>query len=985
MSLPSRRALIRAGLAAAALVAAASPASASAQSAGRIGPLDLRTQDSMAPDATVVEAGGIRYFAATTPSGGTELWKHTSGTPVRVADIAPGRASSAPTELVALGNELLFSAAGPDGRELYRTDGTTTTIVKDIRPGSAGAQPSRLVVSGALAYFAADDGTHGTELWKTDGTAAGTQLVEDINPGAAGAAVTAITAVDGGVALSASSPGAGAEPWFSDGTAAGTEQLADIRTGTADSFPGRFVSIGDDLFFTANATGASNDASFWRFDGTLHPVSGLPAGPFKSINGVVGTDTRVYFSLFTFSGTELWTIDADDTVRQLQSVNPGSAGVTNLSADGDDLYYAADNGITGFELYRTTGTDASITNVSGDLTGYQPSLPVRQGTALYFTTTGDGAAAPIYRLADGSSLATAVTAPSVVLGRLNPTSAGLVVAGRSDATGVEPYVFDGTALTALGDLNTGLVGDRIGEIAGVGRTAYFTRQDGSDFELRRTDGVTTTLAGTFENDSPRNLTAFGDKLVFSVYTDDDGTEPWITDGTAGGTTLLADLAPGGDGSDPQAPHAAGGAVWFPATDGDDMNLYRSTGSGATKVATLLAGQDYADDWTPLGFTGGKLWFLFNEQVWTSDGTTAGTVPVALPAGAGTEPRTGVLAGDTVYVGTESALVAYAATGAPRLVTDFDSAWRVEQIVALGTKVVFTARDMRPRGGPVGALWASDGTPAGTGPIGAGLDSAQLLTPAGKHVYFAGTTTASGYELFRTDGTAAGTELASDVTPGPDSGFSGRLVAVGADVVFDGDQGIQRITPAKAVTTLYDHSAGTVGGSLVRVGGSVLFGVTELGADSETLWSTPAGLIGPEPAVPADPTPGGGTGTGTGTAPIPVPPLPAPGVPAPLPAPRPAAPKPFGITKFSVDAKRGVGTLTVRAPGTGSLKITADGIRTIRRTLRSGTTKIVIRPGTRAARTLKRTGRYTLTLRLRYVARGSAQAVVVTRKVTLRRS
>ena len=54
------------------------------------------------------------------------------------------------------------------------------------RPGAASSYPSGLTDVGGTLFFTADDGSHGTELWKSDGTAAGTVLVKDIRPGAGG-------------------------------------------------------------------------------------------------------------------------------------------------------------------------------------------------------------------------------------------------------------------------------------------------------------------------------------------------------------------------------------------------------------------------------------------------------------------------------------------------------------------------------------------------------------------------------------------------------------------------------------------------------------------------------------------------------------------------------------------------------------------------------------------------------------------------------
>ena len=56
-------------------------------------------------------------------------------------------------------------------------------MVKDIDSGSGDGNPDHLMAVGNLLYFRANDGINGIELWKSDGSAAGTVMVKDINSG----------------------------------------------------------------------------------------------------------------------------------------------------------------------------------------------------------------------------------------------------------------------------------------------------------------------------------------------------------------------------------------------------------------------------------------------------------------------------------------------------------------------------------------------------------------------------------------------------------------------------------------------------------------------------------------------------------------------------------------------------------------------------------------------------------------------------------
>ncbi len=134
--------------------------------------------------------------------------------------------------------------------------------------GLAGGNAQRLTTEGVSAYqavvdpeftavggtlfFRAWDPDHGLELWKTDGTQAGTALVLDAVPGPDSSDPLELKAAGGRLYFSARDPLHGRELWTSDGTAAGTHRVEDLAPGPSSSAPARLTVAGDHLFFTAD-------------------------------------------------------------------------------------------------------------------------------------------------------------------------------------------------------------------------------------------------------------------------------------------------------------------------------------------------------------------------------------------------------------------------------------------------------------------------------------------------------------------------------------------------------------------------------------------------------------------------------------------------------------------------------------------------------------------------------------------------------------
>ena len=203
------------------------------------------------------------FFGADDNVHGDELWRSdgtASGTRM-VRDICRGAFGSYLYAPARFHHSLFFAADdGAGSYQLWRSDGSRrgTKLVKAINApyGSYPGLHSGLEQAGGLLFFGAKRSVpDGTELWRSNGTARGTKLVKEINPGRFDEANPRWLTNVRGTLLFVAGDGSrahGTELWKSDGTASGTKLVADLNPGEESSAPRYLKLAGGRLFFWAN-------------------------------------------------------------------------------------------------------------------------------------------------------------------------------------------------------------------------------------------------------------------------------------------------------------------------------------------------------------------------------------------------------------------------------------------------------------------------------------------------------------------------------------------------------------------------------------------------------------------------------------------------------------------------------------------------------------------------------------------------------------
>jgi ELWxxDGT repeat protein len=648
--------------------------------AGTVLVKDIYVGANSSDPAYLTVMNNVLYFRADDGVTGGELWRSdgTAAGTYLVSDIYEGIASGSPQNLVVVGGTLYFTYSNylwkSDGttvgtvafgyfyvlgnsyntlqkiHAIYNVNGTLFLSTSDYNV----SEPSNLMKSdGTVAgtiflknlkipldqyyfgslknktvfnstfYFSADDGINGFELWKSDGTVAGTVMVKNINDGILDSNPVYMSVLNSNLYFFANTKTNGYELWKSDGTTGGTSLVKDIEPNNFDSNPSQFTIVGTNLFFSAITSSSPTIPELILVKTNLsYPF----AQPLKSAFGVavqnptnlINLNNVLYFSGgYSTNGVELWKSEGTyNTTIYVKDINGGasSSNPDYLTVSNNTLFFAANNATNGRELWKSDGTTVGTVLVKD----------------IYPTTTVVTAGGPITTINDSSPF------------RLTNHN-GILYFAAKDGNGTELWKSDGTLANTVMVNNINFLSDGLAstaEIVSTPNTLFFTANNGSQgIELWKVDATNPNgvmikdISLGASSSTPTYLTAFGNSIYFSGFTQGfDGRELWKSDGTAAGTVIVKNIA-GNLSSNPMNLFIYNGMLYYSADDNvNGRELWQSDGTLSGTIMLKNIHATASSNPSDFCIVNNVLYFtaddgIHGRELWKTDGTTQGTVLV----------------------------------------------------------------------------------------------------------------------------------------------------------------------------------------------------------------------------------------------------------------------------------------------------------------------------------------------------------------------
>jgi trimeric autotransporter adhesin len=317
--------------------------------------VDVFTPPANSNPSQLTDLNGALYFTTSSDAdfGRYYLWK-SNGTE---GGTLQQRETTTPITLQKSGNTLYYSFYSGEynsgqfiwSLELWRTNGLHHVLVKKIQTQPTGT--TMIDVNGILFFI-----VNGNELWRSNGTAAGTVLVKKISEGSASCSCNMMVNANGTLYFAADDGITGRELWKSDGTTMGTQLVKDIYNGRGQSFIRSLVALGSTVYFVAYTNTTSG---LWRSNGTdagTTLVKEIRAANLKVYNNTI---------FFIGEGGVLWKSNGTTAgTLAVKDFHPGEDYISLLQTLGSDLYIlAGDYALKNYALWKTNGTTEGTVKV----------------------------------------------------------------------------------------------------------------------------------------------------------------------------------------------------------------------------------------------------------------------------------------------------------------------------------------------------------------------------------------------------------------------------------------------------------------------------------------------------------------------------------------------------------------------------------------------------------------------------------------------
>lgn len=707
------------------------------------------------------------------------------------------------------------------GSELFRIDSGGLTLVSDLTPGPTSTSFSANLVSvGGTAFVALNTTTYGTELWKTDGTAAGTSIVKDLVAGEVSSNPRGLVAAGSNVFFVAQVSG-DYQLFKTDGSAAGTVKVYSPDPATAVDFDSNFLqgaALGGNVLFIQNN---GDGVELWKSDGSTAGtarVKSLSTDGYADKDPIVVGD-RVYVSIFDYSDSKFHIWASDGTEAGTIDLGALTGRPAQLTAFGQILLFRLSSGANQGRVVAVSHSGNVYT--SQTVRDFNPAFAIEMvasSSRAFIAAADTGSSTQQLWASDGTAGGTSAVLPATLSypSDLAILGSRVVFSCYTSANGYEPCVSDGTmgGTSVLKDINTTSTGSISSDPTSffpLGSSVIFSASaDGSTFAEWTTDGTTAgtaqlagaVLSGVTASSNPNtgsfagiaaenkfapltaaltsagrgvSLTAAPNSVVVFRATDPlTGEELYRTDGTSAGTSLISDIYAGASSSSIRGPIflSAGKALLlatsFNSTEGARTKIFVTDGTTLTPIFDLsnfiknengLGTYPTLSPGTPTR-VGTSAYFVFfyggSYQVWLTDGVTASRVGTFSSSPAFLGSA-GNVALFRVYNSTTARYSLYAVTSTgTNKIAELQSSSLYSQWQ--GSTLFYFVQPWTENSSRQ-SLYRTDGTSAGTFPLIEGQVSINLTGGvAADSAIFVNRATQLNqlYRVFRTDGTVAST-------------------------------------------------------------------------------------------------------------------------------------------------------------------------------------------------------------------------------------